>query len=202
MKESVNWFSLPINLLVPCMCVFTSIHREGFICLEQLDCQGIDQWCCVEDVGFPSLHPGSIHLYFEMQNLTFQLVTLSCSYTRSGHSNDLTSIRLAFRTQGLHSPLTGVAFGTHFIVSRSAFVSALTRGFAIYLGKVKVTTKFSIESNPPSAKYLAKSMFINLCIWKCHISRPKTKTAAGSYWRENEIILGSPRKDDISWYRI
>ena len=33
-------------------CVFTSIHREGFNCLEQLECQGADQGCCVEDVPF------------------------------------------------------------------------------------------------------------------------------------------------------
>ena len=41
---------------------------------------------------------GSLHLYFGMQNLTFQLAALSCSYTKSGHSHDLTSIRLAVRT--------------------------------------------------------------------------------------------------------
>ena len=41
---------------------------------------------------------GSLHLYFGMQNLTFQLAALSCSYIRSGYSHDLTSIRLAFRT--------------------------------------------------------------------------------------------------------
>ena len=34
------------------MCVFASIHREGFICLHQLECQGTDQRCCVEDVSF------------------------------------------------------------------------------------------------------------------------------------------------------
>ena len=86
--------------------------------------------------------------YFRMQNLTFQLAALSYSYTRGGHSHDLTIIRLAFRTQGLHSPLTGVAFGTHYIVNRSAFASALTGGFAIYLGKAKVTTHVSTESTP------------------------------------------------------
>ena len=41
---------------------------------------------------------GSLHLYLGMQIITFQLAALSCSYTRSGHSHDLTSIRLAFRT--------------------------------------------------------------------------------------------------------
>ena len=41
---------------------------------------------------------GSFHRYIGMQNLTFQLATLSCSHTRSGQSHDSTSIRLAFRT--------------------------------------------------------------------------------------------------------
>ena len=33
-----------------CMYVCTSIHREGFICLDQLEYQGTDQRCCLEDV--------------------------------------------------------------------------------------------------------------------------------------------------------
>ena len=63
--------------------------------------------------------PVSLDCYFAMQNVTFQLAALSCSYTRSRQSHDLTSIRLAFGTQGLHSPFT--------------------KGFAIYLGKDKIT---------------------------------------------------------------
>ena len=35
-----------------CVCVFPSIHGEGFICLEQLEYQGTDQRCCVEDASF------------------------------------------------------------------------------------------------------------------------------------------------------
>ena len=105
---------------------------------------------------------GSFHRYIGMQNLTFQLATLSCSHTRSGQSHDSTSIRLAFRTQGLHSPLTGVALGTHYIVSRSAFGSALTRGFAIYLGQVNVTANFSIESSPRQSTQPSPSSFISV----------------------------------------
>ena len=71
---------------------------------------------------------GSLHPCFGMQNLIFQLAALSCSYTRSEHSHDLTNIRLTFRTQDLHSPLSGVALGTHCILIRSVFASALTRG--------------------------------------------------------------------------
>ena len=126
-------FSKLFQLLLSGVCVFTSIHREGFICLNQL---GL--------LGNRSTSASSLYLYFGMQNLTFQLAALSCSYTSSG----LTSIRLAFRTWGLHSPLTAVTFGRHYIMSRSAFASALTRDFAIYLGKVNVTTNFSIKSSP------------------------------------------------------
>ena len=42
-----------------CVCVRASmsIHCEGFICLEQLECQGTDQRCCVEDVSFLHIVP-------------------------------------------------------------------------------------------------------------------------------------------------
>ena len=104
---------------------------------------------------------GSLHRFFGMQSLTFQLAARSCSYTRSEHSHDSTSIRLAFRTQDLHSPLTDVAFGTHYTVSRSAFASALTRGFEIYLGKAKVITNFRIESSPRQSTQPSPSSFIS-----------------------------------------
>ena len=55
-----------------CVCVFTSIHCEVFICLDQL---------CYQDVVLKTLDSsaGSLHRYFGMQNLTFQLAALSCS---------------------------------------------------------------------------------------------------------------------------
>ena len=47
-----------------CVCarmfVCTSIHLEGFICLVQLECQGTDQRCCVEDVSFLYQVPSSL----------------------------------------------------------------------------------------------------------------------------------------------
>ena len=42
------------------VCVFTSIHREGFICLNQLEYQGTDQQCYVEDVDFLCQVPSSL----------------------------------------------------------------------------------------------------------------------------------------------
>ena len=63
-----------------------------------------------------------------MQNLTIQLAALSSLHTRSGQSHDLSSVRLAFRTWGLHAPLTGVAFPTHYILSQSAFTSHSREG--------------------------------------------------------------------------
>ena len=103
-----------------CVCVFTSIHREGFICLDQVGYQGTDQRATLKTLNS---YVDFLHRYFRMQNfqLAFQLAPLSCSHTRSGRSHDLTSARLAFRTWGLHSPLTSVAFGRHYLVSQSAF---------------------------------------------------------------------------------
>ena len=48
------------------------------------------------------------------------------------------------------------------IMGRSAFASALTRGFAIYLEKVKGTTKFSIKSSPQQSTYPRPSSFISV----------------------------------------
>ena len=50
-----------------CVCVCVSIHREGFICLDQLEYQGTDQQCCVEDATFLK----SLHRYFRMKHQTF-----------------------------------------------------------------------------------------------------------------------------------
>ena len=49
-------------------CVNTSIHRKGFICLDQLDGQGKDQ-CYVEGVFFLCQVPSSL-LYNEARNLS------------------------------------------------------------------------------------------------------------------------------------
>ena len=148
-----------------CMCVFTCIHREDFICLDQVEYPRTDQRCYVEDVEFLCRFPSSLLQNAEPNLLTSPFILL---HTGSGQSHNLTSIRLAFRTCGLYSPLTGVAFGMYYIVSRSDFTSALTRGFAIYLGKAKVTINFSIESSPrkvlsqvqiPSSPHLKMSYF-------------------------------------------
>ena len=58
------------------MC-FTSIGRENFICLEQLECQGTDQRLCAEVVSFLCQVP------------------LSYSHTRSKERHELTRLRLA-----------------------------------------------------------------------------------------------------------
>ena len=85
-----------VNRVCVYVCVCTSIHREGFICLDQVGYQ--EQ---INDVMLKTLNSSadSLHRYFGMQNLTFQLAALSCSQNRS----DLSSVRLVFRTWGLHS---------------------------------------------------------------------------------------------------
>ena len=52
-----------------CVCVFMSIHHEGSMCLEQLECQGTDQQCCVEEVFFLRQVPSFI-LYNEVLRLS------------------------------------------------------------------------------------------------------------------------------------
>ena len=59
-----------MQCLDACMCVFTSIHREGFICLG-LEFQGTDQRCCVEDVTFLCQVP-SLILQYEAPSLSKQ----------------------------------------------------------------------------------------------------------------------------------
>ena len=40
----------------------------------------------------------------------------------------------------------------------------------------------------------AFAKFLHLCVWKCHISPPKTKTSATANWRENSMIYWWPVK--------
>ena len=51
-----------------CVCVFASIHLEGFICLG-LEVQGTDQRCFVEDVIFLCQVPSTI-LQYESPSLS------------------------------------------------------------------------------------------------------------------------------------
>ena len=62
----------------------------------------------INDVMLKILNSSAVssHRYLRMQNLTFQLAALSCLQTKSRQSHDLTSVRLAFRTWGLHSPFS------------------------------------------------------------------------------------------------
>ena len=164
LQFNVNYLhTLSLSLSV-CVCVCVCV------CLRPSTVKALSVWIRwdtreqINDVVLKTLDSsaGFLHRYFGMQNLTFQLTALSCSYTRSMQSLDLTSIRLAFRTQGLHSPLRGVTFGTHYVVSSFAFASALTRGFAIYLGRARVTTNFSNESSPRQNTQPNPSSFISV----------------------------------------
>ena len=55
-----------VCVFVYCMfvCVFMSIHREIFICLDQRECHGTDQQCYVEVALFLTK---SLHRYFRMK---------------------------------------------------------------------------------------------------------------------------------------
>ena len=55
----------------------------------------------------------------EWSTKPFYLATLSCPHTRTRQSHDLANVRLAFKSFGLNSPLSGIALAPRYIVSRS-----------------------------------------------------------------------------------
>ena len=61
-SKAIKPMILPVYIPRVCVCVFTSIHLEDFICLG-LVVQGTDQRCCVEDVFFLYQVPSSILQY-------------------------------------------------------------------------------------------------------------------------------------------
>ena len=85
--------------LCVCVCVLPSTVKALFVWIKW------DTREHIHDVMLKTLnsYADSLHRYFRMQNLAFLLAALSCSWTRSGQSHDLTSARLAFRTWDLHS---------------------------------------------------------------------------------------------------
>ena len=104
-------FSISIyNWMQNCVCVCVCVC----VCLRSSTVKVSSVWIRwdtreqINDVTLKTLnsYTDSHYHYFGMQNLIFQLVALSWSHTRSGQSNDLTSVRLAFRTWDLHSPFS------------------------------------------------------------------------------------------------
>ena len=89
-----------VVVVVVCVCVCVSVCVCVCVCLRPSTVKASSVWISwdtkeqINDVMLKTLDS----FYFGMQNLTFQLATLSCSYTRSEHSHDLTNIRLALRT--------------------------------------------------------------------------------------------------------
>ena len=85
-------------------------------------CQGTDQRCCVEDVEFLCRFPSST-LWNAEPNLSTSRFILFVHQKRA--QPRLSQYASCFQNIG-PPPLTGVAFSTHYIVSRSTFASALT----------------------------------------------------------------------------
>ena len=87
-----------------CACVFVCVCVCVCVCPSTV--KGSPVWIRrdtreqINDVMLKTLNPsaGSLHRYFRMQNVTFQLSALS--HTRSGQSHDLTTARLALKILG------------------------------------------------------------------------------------------------------
>ena len=149
-----------ISIICMCMCLSPSTVNASSVWIswdtrEQINDFVLKTFDC---------SASSIHRYFGMQNLTFQLAVLSCSYTRSEHSHDLTSIYTS-RFQNIGPSFTIIRrrlrYALHyepicFCVSTHERVRNLSRkGY----GNQKL--QYRIQS---SAKYLDKSRFLHLCI--------------------------------------
>ena len=87
-----------------CACVRACMRVCVCVCLGPSTVKASSVWISwdareqINDVVLKTLDSsgGSLYCYLGMQNLTFPF--LPCSCTRSGHSHNLTSILLAFRT--------------------------------------------------------------------------------------------------------
>ena len=90
---------LVLMLVCVCVCVHPSTMKASSVWIRW------DTREQINDVMFKMLNSsaGSRHHCFRMQNLTFQLVALSCFQTKSRQNHDLTSVRLVFKKWGLHS---------------------------------------------------------------------------------------------------
>ena len=65
-REQINDVVLKTLLSLSSPCIATlERSTEGFICLEQLQCQGTNQRCCVEDV---IISVKSLHCYFRKKH--------------------------------------------------------------------------------------------------------------------------------------
>ena len=123
-----------------CLCVraSTSIHCEGFICLEQLECQGTDQWCCVEDVSFLHKVPSLLLSLFNYP--LYPVHTLEAGKAATWCVCRFRNMRPWFTTIR-HRPRSALQLKPTYIWRQT-----LTRGVVIQLWKTKVTTNLSIES--------------------------------------------------------
>ena len=157
-----------------CVCVCARARARARVCVCVCVCECLStvkassvwiRWCTREQINnvmlkMLSSYANSLHCYFRMQSLTFQLAASSCSHTRSGQSHNLTSARLTFRTWGLHSPFRASPSGGTTSWADLFLDLTLTRGFAICLGKTKVTTSISIESSPQQSNEPSPRSFI------------------------------------------
>ena len=104
--------------------VFTSIHREGFICLDQVGYQGTDQRCYVEDVNFLCQIPSSL-LQNAATNLSNQSILFANQKPAKPRVNQCTS-----RSQNMGPSFT-IQQESSSVRTTSQADLTLTRGVAI-----------------------------------------------------------------------
>ena len=136
-----------------CICVFTSIHREGFIFL------GLEFEGQINDVvsGKGVFSSAKFHhCYFSMKHRAF----LNGRFIMFTHQKRA-KLDLTFKLWGLQLPLSDIRFVPRYIVSCSAScVSTHERG-CILTRKYQNCYEFQYWIQPLT-KYLRRSVFSNL----------------------------------------
>ena len=113
-----------------CVCVCVCVCMYVCVCLHPSTVKSSYVWGCnfreqINDVFLKTFFSSakSLHRYLSMKNRAFLTRCLSCSHTRSEKNCDLSSFMCdsLSKASGLQLPLSSIAFGLRYIVSRSAY---------------------------------------------------------------------------------
>ena len=113
--QNILFLSLVGVSVSVCVCVY--VHPPWRFLLPAFGVLGDRSTMLCWRLFFPLL--SSYIATLEWSTKPFQIVALSCLHTRSGQSHDLASLRLTFKTLGLHLPLSGITLTPRYIVNRS-----------------------------------------------------------------------------------
>ena len=127
-KVNLNVFIVVRNMLLVCVCV--CVYVCVCVCLRPSTVKVSSVWGWnsngqINNIVLKTFLSSTtfLHRYFSMKHQSFltSCFILFAHQKRAKPRLNQLDVRLAFKTWGLHSPLSGVTFGPHYIVSRCAF---------------------------------------------------------------------------------